>query len=207
VSNPVAELRALAALLATRDVPPDTLDDVAARLAVILAELDAHPVRPRWYEVDPADRDASRAYHDQFGPVRGRDSVVAAPLVFDAPAEHEGHMAVVARARCGVLFEGPPRVVHGGIVAACFDEMLAVTQRDAGINGLTTELSVRYRRPIRIDTDLVFHAWIESDDGRRAVARAECRNADEHGGDGVVRAEAVATFTRPEPPPPDRPSM
>ena len=51
-------------------------------------------------------------------------------------------------------------------MAACFDEVLAVAQRDAGVNGLTRELTVHYRKPIEIETDLIFTAWIESDDGR-----------------------------------------
>ena len=182
------ELRALAELLATRDVDDATLATLTARLAEVRAALDGQPKRPRWYEVDPADRDASRAYHDEFGPLRGAASVIAPPLVFDDTVDGR----ITARARCGVLYEGPPRLVHGGIVAACFDEILAVAQRDAGVNGLTVELTVRYRRAITIDTDLVFTAWIEHDDGRRATGRAECLVDDE------TAAEATATFVRPK---------
>jgi acyl-coenzyme A thioesterase PaaI-like protein len=184
-----AELRAIAALLATHDVDDAMLADATVRLAAVRAELDAAPARPRWYEVDPSDRDASRAYHDEFGPLRGTASVVALPLHFEPTRDDRA----VATARGGVLHEGPPRLVHGGIVAACFDEVLAVAQRDAGVNGLTTELTVRYRRPITIDTDLTFTAWIESDDGRRATGHAECRVGDD------LAAEATATFVRPKP--------
>jgi hypothetical protein len=187
-----AELRAIAELLATRDVDDDTLTVAAAHLDAIRATLDGSPVRPRWYEVDPSDRDASRAYHDEFGPLRGAASVVAPPLVFSAKKARGGEV-VVARARCGAVYEGPPRLVHGGIVAACFDEVLAVAQRDAGVNGLTTELTVRYRAPIRIDADLTFTAWIESDDGRRATGRAAST------ADGPLAATATATFVRPKP--------
>jgi acyl-coenzyme A thioesterase PaaI-like protein len=183
-----AELRAIAELLATHDPSDATLADVTARLAAVRTELDLTPARPRWYEVDPSDRDASRAYHDEFGPLRGAASVVALPLHFEPTRDER----VVATARSGLLHEGPPRLVHGGILAACFDEVLAVAQRDAGVNGLTTELTVRYRRPITIDTDLTFTAWIESDDGRRAIGRAACATDD----DGPA-AEATATFVRP----------
>ena len=182
-----ADLRAIAELLGTREADDALLDETHARLAELRAALDAAPARPRWYDVDPSDREASRAFHDEFGPMRGAASVVALPLVF-APTR-DGR--VVARARGGVLHEGPPRLVHGGIVAACFDEVLAVAQRDAGVHGLTTELTVRYRRPITIDTDLTFTAWIESDDGRRATGRAECTVHED------VAADATATFVRP----------
>ena len=186
-----AELRAIVALLATRELDDDTLTVSRAHLDAIRATLDNLPVRPRWYEVDASDRDASRAYHDEFGPLRGAASVVAPPLIFSEKQAGDGEV-VVARARCGAVYEGPPRLVHGGIVAACFDEMLAVAQRDAGVNGLTAELTVRYRGPITIDTDLTFTAWIESDDGRRAVGRAACV------ADGELAADATATFIRPK---------
>ena len=189
LARPVAaELRALAELLATRDVDDDTLTVTRAHLDALRTTLDVLPVRPRWYEVDPNDRDASRAYHDEFGPVRGAANVIAPPLVFDDTVDGR----VTAHARCSVRYEGPPRLVHGGIVAACFDEVLAVAQRDAGVNGLTVELTVRYRRPITIDTDLTFTGWIEDDDGRRATGRAEC-TANE-----ALAADATATFVRPK---------
>ena len=187
-----AELRAIAELLATRDIDDDTLTVTRAHLDALRATLEDASARPRWYEIDPSDRDASRAYHDEFGPLRGAASVIAPPLVFD-PTE-DGR--VTAHAKFGVLYEGPPRLVHGGFVAACFDEVLAVAQRDAGVNGLTVELTVRYRRPITIDTDLTFTGWIEDDDGRRATGRAACIiNTD----DDDVAADATATFVRPKP--------
>ena len=118
---------------------------------------------------------------------------IAPPSLFcpDRPGTKDREV-VVARARCSAVYEGPPRLVHGGIVAACFDEILAVAQRDAGINGLTVELTVRYHSPITIDTDLVFTAWIETDDGRRATGRAACAAP-------AFAAEATATFVRPKP--------
>jgi len=187
-----AELRAIAELLATRETDDDTLTVAGAHLDAVRATLDALPTRPRWYEVDPSDREASRAYHDEFGPLRGAASVVAPPLVFLKSTQNQHGEVVVAWARCGAVYEGPPRLVHGGIVAACFDEILAVAQRNAGVNGLTVELTVRYRAPITIDTDLTFTAWIESDDGRRAVGRAACTT------EGGLAADATATFVRPK---------
>jgi acyl-coenzyme A thioesterase PaaI-like protein len=183
-------LRALAELLATHDASDATHRDIETRLDEVALVLAREPARPRWYDVDATDRDASRAYHEEFGPLRGAANVVAPPLVFGETIERDGRTIVVARARCGILHEGPPRIVHGGVVAACFDEVLAVAQRDT-INGFTTELIVRYPRPVPTETDLEFTGWIESDDGRRAVGRGEC-----HAG-GELRATAEARFVRP----------
>jgi len=185
------DLRAIADLLATRAPDASAGSQVDAHLAEARAALEASPARD---VPDPTDRDASRAHHDDLGPLRGRSSVVAPPLVFGDPVARDGTMVVNAVARCGARYEGPPGLVHGGIVAACFDEVLAVAQRDAGVGGLTRELTVRYRRPIRIHDPLVFTAWIEQDDGRRARGRAAC-----HVGEDLC-ADADAEFARPRSP-------
>jgi acyl-coenzyme A thioesterase PaaI-like protein len=186
-------LRTIAELLATHDASDTTRRDVEARLDEVARILARDPLRTRWYDVDATDRDASRAYHEEFGPLRGAANAVAPPLTFGDTIERDGRTIVVARVRCGILHEGPPRIVHGGVVAACFDEVLAVAQRDT-VNGFTTELTVRYPRPVPTETDLEFTGWIESDDGRRAVGRGEC-----HAG-GELRASAEARFVRPRRP-------
>ena len=183
-------LRVVAELLATRDASDAACNDVVARLDDAVLALEREPPRPRWYDVDATDLDASRAYHEEFGPLRGGANVVAPPLTFSDSIDRDGRTIVFARARLGLLHEGPPRVAHGGVVAACFDEVLAVAQRDT-IKGFTTELTVRYPRPVPTETDLEFTGWIESDDGRRAIGRGECHAR------GELVATAEARFTRP----------
>jgi len=191
VNEPVAQrLRTIGALLATRHASDATCAEAVARLDGVVLALEREPLRPSWYDIDATDRNASRTYHEEFGPLRGAANVVAPPLTFGDTIEREGTTIVVARARFGILHEGPPRIVHGGVVAACFDEVLAVAQRDT-VNGFTTELTVRYPRPVPTETDLEFTGWIESDDGHRAVGRGEC-----HAG-GDLRATAEAHFVRP----------
>lgn len=185
------DLRAIADELARRGAAPPVPEEVVASVAATRAALDAAPSTPRWDDVDPSDRDASRAHHDRYGALRGSESVIAPPLVFGDPVTRDGRAVVNAIARCGSRYEGPPGVVHGGIVAACFDEVLAVAIRDTGIPGLTRELNVRYRRPVHLDTPLVFTAWIEQDDGRRALGRAACH------ADSELCADATAEFVRP----------
>lgn len=186
-----AELRSIALALATRAPDEAALGDAAARLRAVRATLERATRQPRWYEASP-DPAASRAYHDRFGPLRGTASVVAPPLAC-APGTHAGRPAVVARVRCDVRYEGPPGLVHGGIVAACLDEVLAIVMRDHGGPAFTTELRVRYRRPVPVDRELEMAGWLEDDDGRHARGHAECRVV----GDPDVRVEATARFTRP----------
>ena len=178
------DLRAIADLLTTRAVDAAGHDALAEHLGAAREVLAA---------ADPVDRSvlAPGVHHDRVGPLRGIESVVAPPLVFGEPVERDRVVVVNAIARCGARYEGPPGLVHGGIVAACFDEVLAVAQRDAGVGGLTRELTIRYRQPIRLDDALVFTAWIEHGDGRRAFGRAACHVAD------TLHADAEAQFARP----------
>lgn len=188
------ELRGIGELLATRDLPLDLLAAAVAQLEVTRTALAAAPERARWYEsADEQDRAAelSREYHDEHGPVRGVANPVAPPLVVQSRRQPVVSGAVEARARLGVLYEGPPRIVHGGWVAALFDEVLALAQRDAGVGGVTTRLTVRYRRPTPVGADLELRSWIDDDEGRAVVAKATCH------ADGELVAEAEAQFVRP----------
>ena len=54
----------------------------------------------------------------------------------------------------GSAYEGPPGHVHGGYVAAAFDELLGMTQSLGGMPGMTGTLTVRYRRPTPLRTEL-----------------------------------------------------
>ena len=54
---------------------------------------------------------------------------------------------VTARSRFGSAYEGPPGCVHGGYVAAAFDELLGAAQSLSGTQGMTADLEVDYRTP------------------------------------------------------------
>ncbi|MCU1604583.1 MAG: uncharacterized protein JWP46_1048, partial [Modestobacter sp.] len=72
----------------------------------------------------------------------------------------------------GKAHEGPPGLVHGGVIATLLDHVLARAPRSAGHGGLTGSLTVRFRRPVPLGTPLVLEAYLESIEGRRATARA-----------------------------------
>jgi len=172
------ELRAIADLLVHREVDAGTAILVAAHLEEARAALES---------LDAVER----IDHDRVGPWRGRDNVVAPPLVFGEPTIRDGVRVTNAIARAGARYEGRAGILHGGIVAACFDEVCAVAQRDSGVAGLTRTLEVRYRGPVRVDEAMVFTAWLEHDDGRRALVRGACHVGDD------LRADATAEFARP----------
>ncbi len=90
------------------------------------------------------------------------------------------------------LYTGPPQAVHGGYVAALFDELLGGVQALAPQGGgYTGRLTVRYRSLTPIDTELRFVGWVSQARGRRITTHATCRAG------AVLCAEAEALFVRP----------
>lgn len=95
---------------------------------------------------------------------------------------------VRARVNFGAAYEGPPGCVHGGYVAAAFDELLGATQALTGSQGMTAHLGIDYRLPTPLRRDLELVGWVEGRDGRKIFTRGEIRV------DGAVTAEAQGLF-------------
>ncbi len=83
-------------------------------------------------------------------------------------------------------WEGPPGAAHGGIVAAYLDEILAgAVVRATGRVAVTGELTVRYVRPVPLETPLVGSARVVAAHGRYADVEGRIERLD--------TAEALAT--------------
>jgi hypothetical protein len=70
-----------------------------------------------------------------------------------------------------LAFEGPPGVVHGGVLATFFDCVVQHHNCDVGVAGKTTSLLIEYARPTPLDTVLTFEIDRETD-RRRITSRA-----------------------------------
>lgn len=95
---------------------------------------------------------------------------------------------IEARARFGQAYEGPPGCVHGGYVAAAFDEVLGATQSLSGAPGMTGTLTVRYERPTPLQTDLRFEGRLVGVERRKIFVEGAC-----YAGDSLT-ATATGTF-------------
>jgi len=184
------ELRVIAESLAVAELRETDVAE-AARLATTLRRLLDGPRRGRWYDAgnDPqASREARRAYLDQ-SPIRGQLNPVAPPLKLETVTRPDGTKAVSGSVRMGLRYEGPPHGVHGGWVAALFDEVCGAVQGLAGgASGVTAVLKVRYRHVTPLDEELRFEGWVAQQSGRRLVAKATC-----HAGN-ILTAQAQALF-------------
>lgn len=54
--------------------------------------------------------------------------------------------------RCNTYHQGYDKMVHGGIIAAIVDASMAQCLMGHGVVGYTTNLSIKYRKPVKIDT-------------------------------------------------------
>jgi len=93
------------------------------------------------------------------------------------PAE-EGLGAYEALFRFGEPHQAAPGLVHGGLVAAALDEAAGLLATWFRFPSVTAELTIRYRRPVHINRDLVIRAELVEDRDRRLDIRAEL-HADE----------------------------
>ncbi|MEX5718862.1 PaaI family thioesterase [Geodermatophilus maliterrae] len=182
-------LRELADAAVRTEVPEDELAGVAAVARELAARLRA---RGRGLH-EVARVDDPETGERWYSPVYGPGSPVAPSLVAaDTP---DGR--ATGRVTVGKPHEGPPGLVHGGVVATLLDHVLARAVRAAGRGGLTATLTVRYRRPVQLGVPLLLSAEVGETHGRRttATARLVAEDVPE-----VVLAEAEGLFVslRPE---------
>ena len=130
-----------------------------------------------------------RAGHFDMSPLIGRSNPLAPPITVEADDEGQ----VIARVVFGSAYEGPPGCVHGGYVAAAFDEVLGYAETFTGAPGMTGTLNVVYRTPTPLHTDLVFHAAVDRVEGRKIFVTGTL-----HAGDRLC-AEATGIFISMKP--------
>lgn len=85
-------------------------------------------------------------------------------------------------------FEGAPGLAHGGAIAALFDDLFGSVLMRVLALGVTTELTVRYRRPVRLDQTLHALARLDHRDDRDLYVSGELEQ------DGEVVATATGIF-------------
>lgn len=183
------ELRRIIERLCLVEAPPDELSDAADAAAVFADRLEELLPKDSWsYEgfSEAAMAPTPHAFFDR-SPIIGKANPLAAPLELEVVSDDDGGR-VDGRAVFSAAYEGPPGNLHGGYVAAAFDELLGLAQTLAGRTGMTGTLTVRYRSPTPLYTELVFKGWVDRVEGRKIHTLGTC-----HAGDRLT-AEAEGIF-------------
>lgn len=174
-------LRRLTDLLVRPGAPPEVLARAADAVESAVGDLEG-PTRP-WRPSVPARPHAVGAPDFfPFSPMIGRYSPLAPPV---RCAVHDGR--VVGTATLGAAYEGPPGCVHGGIIAGLFDEVLGVANIAAGVGAMTGTLTIVYRSPTPLYTELTLEAQTVGIDGRKVRTRGTLSAGDRR----CVEAEGI----------------
>lgn len=123
-------------------------------------------------------------FHDR-SPLVGRSNPIAPPLQL-APDGETG--LVTGTGYFGNAYEGAPGCVHGGFLAAAFDELLGMACIFSGNPGMTGTLEIRYRSPTPIRCELRFEGRLDGVEGRK-IRTSGCVWAGER-----LCAEATGIF-------------
>ncbi|MGO8873840.1 MAG: PaaI family thioesterase [Acidimicrobiales bacterium] len=135
--------------------------------------------------------DMSRPVQEYFptSPISGLINPVAPPVqltVVDGP--EGGYREIHAEVTFDYPYEGPPTCVHGGVIAATFDEILGAANIVAGNPGMTGTLTIRYRKPTPLRTPLRIEARCVDRTGRKTRTWGGIYHGD------VLTAEAEGIF-------------
>lgn len=74
------------------------------------------------------------------------------------------------------FYEGPPNILHAGIVAALLDETMMTVNKYMDIMALTSEITIRYLQPAFIKENLYIRGWYVKKSKRMIENRAEIEN-------------------------------
>ena len=168
-----AGMRGVLHRLARTTAPTEMVEEAAAELEAIAERFAAHPSNSVYEGFSEAANAGEPFASLDFSPVQGRANPLAPPLALRIEGDD-----VVATGTFGAAYEGPPGCVHGGYVAAAFDEVLGAAQSMSGAPGMTAHLEIDYRSPTPLHVELRFAGRIEQIDGRKIRTRGELYAGD-----------------------------
>jgi acyl-coenzyme A thioesterase PaaI-like protein len=119
-----------------------------------------------------------------YSPVSGKRNAIALPLKLWKVGDNE----VLGEAIFSSTYAGPPDAVHGGIIAAVFDEILAMANVISGNAGFTGTLTIKYHDKTPLNTPIELWGMNVRQEGRKQISRGEMRV------NGKVTATAEGLF-------------
>ena len=178
-------VRQLMDCLCATDAPEEELLAIAAQ---VHKSAERFQVQPRMTNLPGVAEGSLAGGMEMFmdrSPLVGRSNPLAPPVTLDPD-----HAAKIVRGSVyfGRAYEGAPGCVHGGFVAATFDEALGLACVFSGVPGMTGEITVRYRKPTPLEVPLRLEARFDRQDGRKIYNSGELYAGD------VLVAESTGIF-------------
>ena len=166
-------LRAVIERFVATTAPIGVFDGVADDLEAVAARLAEYPQGHLFIGFSEAANAGGLEGPFDNSPLMGLANPLAPPMRLEV---HDDR--VVGTVTCGSAYEGPPGHVHGGFVAAMFDELLGYAQGLSGRQGMTGRLTVSYRSPTPLHTELTCTGWLASAEGRKVLVKGELYAGD-----------------------------
>ena len=121
-----------------------------------------------------------------YSPISGKRNPISPPIRMWRDGDEVRGEAVFSP-----TYAGPPNSVHGGIIAAVFDELLSMANVITGSAGFTGTLTIKYHRHTPLNEPVELWAVNDRSSGRKQFSRGEFRVG------GKVTATAEGLFIRP----------
>ena len=178
-----AALRAVIERFVATTAPLEVFHGVADDLEAVAARLGEYPQGHLFVGfAEAANVGPGDAMIDN-SPLMGLSNPLAPPMDISIVGQE-----VEGTVTCGSAYEGPPGHVHGGFIAAMFDDLLGLAQGLSGHHGMTGRLTIHYRSPTPLHTELTLRGWLERADGRKIVCKGTMHDGD------TLCAEAEGLF-------------
>jgi acyl-coenzyme A thioesterase PaaI-like protein len=175
--------RALTVALMGTDAPDELISEAAAKVEEVAALFEGYNHGSVYGFSEMAIAGGNPDPMFDHSPVLGIANPVAPPMQL---VEDEG--VVIGTVTFGQAYEGPPGCVHGGFVAATFDEILGAAQSLSGAPGMTGTLEVRYEAPTPLFEELRFEGRLVGVERRKIFTEGVCI------ANGQVTARAKGIF-------------
>jgi acyl-coenzyme A thioesterase PaaI-like protein len=180
VRNLADAVRDLIDRMVATAAPVEVFAGVAEELREVARRFEPYPQEHLYVGVSESALADPKAlgsdYEGPFdnSPLMGRANPLAPPLKLQVLEDK-----VVGTVSFGSAYEGPPGCVHGGFVAAAFDELLGLVQTLGGFPGMTGRLTVHYRSPTPLNTELRLEGAIDRVDGRKTICHGSMWAGDQ----------------------------
>ena len=163
---------------------PDTVDAITAQVREVAETLEPLPSLQATGGL--ASKPGPQGALLERSGISGRSNPLAPPVQWTVGSERTTGSAVYSPA-----YEGPIGHVHGGFVAAAFDDLMGAAQMASGQAGYTGTLTVRMLRPTPLRRRIDYEAGVDRVEGRKiwVWATSTC--------DGERLAEASIVFIAP----------